>query len=419
MSLTTNNTRIVSFYKNNKHLNFESVNVSIIDLIENLSLTKNNIDSSSINDIFNKLSNQEKILNSVAEVNKLARQNEQTQIDNLKEKLSNISNKITENIKDVLSNNLSKSINDDNMKSVMENIVNKTKIMLNETIQNNVSSIINNSEERINNNLKTINETSIQNNSLCNQIKQEVTEHINNLSNSSKKGKIGETKLFSILTTLYPSGEVINSTTTGEKSGDFFLKRKNKADIIFENKDYSTNVGIGEIEKFIRDLDIHKCHGVFLSQQTGITSKENYEIDIHKNKILVYLHNVQYHPDIIKSSVEIIDTIDNFLQESELEGHTIPNNVLNEINLEFKRFIQEKQEIVTHIHDTSKKLISMIQKMNLSSLEKYLSTRYAIVQNSNFVCENCNKCWPTKRALSSHQKACKTKITCDEIVVNA
>ena len=34
MSLTTNNTRIVSFYKNNKHLNFESVNLSIIDLIE-------------------------------------------------------------------------------------------------------------------------------------------------------------------------------------------------------------------------------------------------------------------------------------------------------------------------------------------------------------------------------------------------
>ena len=57
MSLTTNNTRIVSFYKNNKHLNFESVNLSIIDLIENLSLTKNNVDSSSINDIFNKLSN--------------------------------------------------------------------------------------------------------------------------------------------------------------------------------------------------------------------------------------------------------------------------------------------------------------------------------------------------------------------------
>ena len=174
MSISTNNTKIVSFYKSNKHLNFESVNLAIIDLIENLSLTKNNVDSSSINDIFNKLSNQEKILNNVAELNKLARQNEQSQIENLKEKFSNISTKITENIKDVLSNNLSKSINDDNMKSVMENIVDKTKIMLNETIQNNVSSIINNSEERINNNLKTINETSIQNNSLCNQIKQEV-----------------------------------------------------------------------------------------------------------------------------------------------------------------------------------------------------------------------------------------------------
>ena len=84
MSISTNNTKIVSFYKSNKHLNFESVNLAIIDLIENLSLTKNNVDSSSINDIFNKLSNQEKILNNVAELNKLARQNEQSKIENLK-----------------------------------------------------------------------------------------------------------------------------------------------------------------------------------------------------------------------------------------------------------------------------------------------------------------------------------------------
>ena len=52
----------------------------------------------------------------------------------------------------------------------------------------------------------------------------------------------------------------------------------------------------------------------------------------------------------------------------------------------------------------------MLQKLNLNFLEKYLSTKFAYVQNSNFVCENCNKSWPTKRALSSHQKACKNKI---------
>jgi rRNA maturation endonuclease Nob1 len=138
--------------------------------------------------------------------------------------------------------------------------------------------------------------------------------------------------------------------------------------------------------------------------------KENYEIDIHKNKILIYLHNVQYNPDIIKSAVEIIDTLDTFIKQNDSEDHIISNSDLNEINLEFKRFLQERQECIQYIQDSHKKMTSMLQKLNLNFLEKYLSTKFAYVQNSNFVCENCNKSWPTKRALSSHQKACKNKM---------
>jgi hypothetical protein len=407
MSLTTNNSKIISFYNKNKHLNFESVNLLLVDFLENLCIDKN-FDDSSINKILNKLTTQETMLKNITDVNALSRENEKSQIDNLKEKLSNVTTEIVSNLKEVLTNNLYKTINNEHIDSTLNNIVDKTKLMLNETIQNNVSSMINNSEKRISDNLKNINDTSIQNKITIDNIKNEISEHFTSLSNSSKKGKIGENKLYSLLTNLYPSGEIVNNTDIEKCSGDFFLRRKNKSQILFENKDYSTNVGPSEIDKFIRDIDIHHSHGIFLSQQTGITLKENYEIDIHKNKILIYLHNVNYNSDIIKSAVEIIDTLETFIEQQESEDHVISNTDLNEINLEFKRFIQERQECIQFVQDSQKKMVTMLQRMNLNFLEKYLSTKFAYVQNSNFVCPNCNKCWPTKRALSSHLKACKT-----------
>lgn len=407
MSLTINNSKIISFYNKNKHLNFESVNLLLVDFLENLCIDKN-VDDSSINKILNKLITQETMLKNITDVNALSRENEKSQIDNLREKLSNVTCEIVSNLKEVLSTNLSKTINNEHIDSTLNNIIDKTKLMLNETIQNNVSSMINNSEKRISDNLKNINDTSIQNKITIDNIKNEISDHFTSLSNSSKKGKIGENKLYSLLTNLYPSGEIVNNTDIEKCSGDFFLKRKNKSQILFENKDYSTNVGPSEIEKFIRDIDIHHSHGIFLSQQTGITLKENYEIDIHKNKILIYLHNVNYNSDIIKSAVEIIDTLETFIEQQESEDHVISNTDLNEINLEFKRFIQERQECIQFVQDSQKKMVTMLQRMNLNFLEKYLSTKFAYVQNSNFVCPNCNKSWPTKRALSSHLKACKT-----------
>lgn len=448
MALSTNNRKIVSFYQQNKHLNFETVNLTFIDFIEKMSLHK--LDISSFGDILQKFQNQELFfdklsneINSINEINKLSREKGETEILNIKEKLSNVSsdillnmtnkmNEFKESYMKHISDELSKTINENQHKIIIDNlndnfhkqentIIDKTKNLLNDTINTGLTNMVNNSqlpimqsindsEKRINENLKSLNETSIQNKSISDDIKQEITEHLTSLSNSSKKGKIGENKLFSLLTNLYPSGEIINNTDFEKRSGDFFLKRKNKSHIIFENKDYSTNVGPSEIDKFIRDIDTQNSHGIFLSQQTGITLKENYEIDIHKNKILIYLHNVQYNPDIIKSAVEIIDTLDTFIKQNDSEDHIISNSDLNEINLEFKRFLQERQECIQYIQDSHKKMTSMLQKLNLNFLEKYLSTKFAYVQNSNFVCENCNKSWPTKRALSSHQKACKNKM---------
>ena len=112
------------------------------------------------------------------------------------------------------------------------------------------------------------------------------------------------------------SSEIINSSNkTGQ--GDLILKRPNKVPILFETKNYAINV-----KKFIRDIDNTNYNGIMLSQTSGIIGKDNFQIDIHNNNILVYIHKADYDISKIKLAVNIID----FLFDKIL---TMKNNKIN------------------------------------------------------------------------------------------
>lgn len=76
---------------------------------------------------------------------------------------------------------------------------------------------------------------------------------------------------------------------------------------MFENKVYETNVKLEEIQKFIRDVEEIKTNAIFLSQNSGITRKKNFQVDIHKGLIMIYIHNVQYSPEKIQIAIDIIE----------------------------------------------------------------------------------------------------------------
>jgi hypothetical protein len=110
---------------------------------------------------------------------------------------------------------------------------------------------------------------------------------------------MGESQLFMVLNKMFPTS-CVNDMTGQKASGDFMLKRINKPAILIETKDYANNVPKEETDKFIRDVAQQKCNGIFLSQSSGISLKENYQIEFNKGTILVYIHNCDYAPNGLK-----------------------------------------------------------------------------------------------------------------------
>ena len=470
------NKRLVSFYSENPSINFEAVNLLFLDLIEKLTLDMNSTMTSTINS---------QILSSVNEL----KQDNKSIHSNIKLLSSELNNSINskfqdskreyiEETKHIIFNNFSQN-NDFISNLLIQNtsqLVDKTTLLLNdiipksnetqyrqlessmtvfqksmeedtkkllnavdkedsldkfynvfETKSNNLLlqplySFINATEERINKNVSSINDSN--NISSHEKIFTDLSDFLGKYRNSSYKGQFGENQLETVLNQLYPTGEILNTTGT-PASCDFRVNRQDLPTILFETKNYDRNVTIDEVKKFIRDIDQQKCHGIFLSQHSGITSKQNYQIDIKGSNILVYVHNVDYCPNTIKIAADIIDSLSDKLSEIEDSNEiiSIPQEVLDDINKEYATFIERKSKIIEYSKEFIKKLSTDVDDIKFPSLSKYLSMKCgSILNDETITCDICHQFKAnSNKALAAHKRACKRKqsqINNSNIVIN-
>lgn len=228
-------------------------------------------------------------------------------------------------------------------------------------------------------------------------------------TNSSVKGSVSEFELYSILQSICPSDEIIRCSKEIAYC-DFKLNRKNKKlpTILFENKDYATSVNTEEIEKFERDLNIRKCHGMFISQNSPITYKENFQIDIVNNLIHLYIPHANYDREKIKMGIQIIDSLSEKLNmiNKEQEVFTFSKDELENIKEEYRLFANKKCEIMDTIKTLTKQLLEKMEEIEFPSIKKIANSN-ADVKNTSIVCTICNNfTGKNKASLSAHVKAC-------------
>jgi hypothetical protein len=250
-----------------------------------------------------------------------------------------------------------------------------------------------------------------------NALQSEVKDVLKRMENSSSKGKMSENIVLNILRGLFPSAEV-EYVGSQKESGDIMIHRKDRQKILVENKCYeSKTVGSDQVKKFIHDVDTQNCSGLFLSQEGGIINKNNFEINIHNRNVLLYLHNVNYDPDIIKIAIDIIDSFKSKLDEITLtDDYSINKDTLEEINKEYQLFIEQKLAQLKMVKEFSQRMIKTIEGIELPCLEKMLSTRFGYINSGKFICEKCNFVGKNLLALSVHKRSCdKTNLPTEEV----
>jgi hypothetical protein len=468
------NDKIKLFFKENKKLDIENILLVTIDLLNAaLSTGKENSENKMISLLKDNNLEIIKLYN-LLECNKLFNDNIKNEIDHIKTLLSNNNNNVInklyeikdnyiQEIKSLLNNNENdKSINilnildkeNNNLLLKINNILTDTisshqlknnnellnilKLELLDKIrnENNPDKILNIFNEKYNKLFEIISEQISPDKTLqlienkYNNIKEDIDkmktyselttinqEKTNNdLLNyfgrnkkSSIIGQQGEDELYKVLCDLLPSSDIIK---TGNESGkgDFLILRENKNNILVETKHYNTNVKREEIEKFLRDIDNTNYNGIFLSQTSGIVNKTNYQIDIHNNNILIYIHNVDYDSNKINIAINLIDLLSEKIKKEDIKDFKISNETLKNINNEYNNLINIRDKMLNELKDYYKKTIDNYNNLNILSLERILSLNYATHKKILNTCEYCKKfeC-ESLNSLARHKTACRKK----------
>ena len=317
-------------------------------------------------------------------------------------------------------NTLAKSLNHE---KALQDFINNFEIKHNsmmQTIQQPIFSLMNSSEDRISKNIDKLKETSAAATTTQSKVFEELEEFLGKYKNSSNKGKFGEHNLCSILNNIYTTAE-IKDTTGVKASGDFIMKRgDDKPTIMFETKEYDQNMTKDEVAKFIRDIDVQNVSGIFMSQHSGIAFKQNFQIDIHKGNVLIYIQHCEYSTEKITLAVDIIDHLSGRIQELNIdETNNISKDMLDDINVEYQTFITQKENLLMILKDFQKRMTTQIDDIKLPVLDKYLEPKYANVKTRIHVCDLCNIfSSANKQSMSAHKRGCIKKQKQTELLNN-
>lgn len=422
--LSTQNKRVVDFYASHPFLDFEQINLLCVDLFENILQNSSTINKSIGSQILSEcLENRSRVNDVTTSLQlfqaNLAKLSSDINLKMLEMKSADLSeshlNQITSRIKQIIPEGNQEIIKQvqrlyDECRSVGGGGAADNQLLL--SIQQPILQVLSMNDERINKNINRQQETQ-------EKLLTNLDEFLNKYkNNSSLKGKFSENLLHKVIVQMFPSAEIVDTSKLNH-TGDIVVRRENKNDILFENKDYADNVSTDEVVKFISDCERQKIHGIILSQNTGITSKKNYHIDIKGGKVLVYVHHVEYAAHKIQIAVDIIDTLAGKLEQATpaaaSEDVVISKEVLDEINADFQKFIAQKEAVINLVKDYQKKLIDEIRGFALPSLDKYLNSGDKIT----FTCDVCNSFVATsKKGLASHKRSKECKNASSQICIS-
>ena len=444
--MTVNNQRIYEYYKKNPSIDFESMNIVLLDFMDKMNSDMSKVLQNTlqgqllqeVKDIKGQLSLfQDNILGKVADTNKsfletlklllsmnssensdkvvqLLQKHSEAFVDRFTNLLPKTQEETQRKIHDQL-NLLQKTIQCDFQQFVLQT---KPETNISEFIssfdsklsilQQPIFQMIQANQEHVSTKLANVKDELLVNKTTNERLFSEMSEFLHKYKASSQfKGQYSEHMLETILTEMFPTA-CIENTTSLTASGDFMIHRENMQDILVENKNYERNVDLEEIKKFLRDVTNKDCSGIMMSQLSGIVSKPNFFIEIHNGKVLVYLHKVFFSKEQIKLAVDVIDHLSSRLTtivSSEHEhGVNIKKEILDKINDEVQAFVRNKEAMAMTIKETSRRLLAQLEELQLPELTVWLNDKYASIQNQSFVCETCNHSFRSKKGLAMHKK---------------
>jgi hypothetical protein len=201
------------------------------------------------------------------------------------------------------------------------------------------------------------------------------------LSCSQKhKGQQGEARLFDLLSGALSArdGYEVEMVNGQSHACDISIKRLGYGEVRVENKAHgagtSEKVRHKEVARFCSDLMGLRCHGIFISQHSGIVGKGEVELEILANhKVAVYVSNCDYDVARITDVLRLVYQLDKILEGQDEDGPSsrhlrVSAEAMKRVTVYLKDFGNKVATAKTHLKES----LSILSEMTFDMIEKVL-----------------------------------------------
>jgi len=214
-----------------------------------------------------------------------------------------------------------------------------------------------------------------------------------------------------ILNKLNPTAKIV-SNKKSDVCCDYIITGHNSTKLFIENKILVQNVSEIVVDIFKKSCQANYANGILMSQNTGIIGKEDFEIEIIGFNVIVYLHLVNYAESKINLAIHMVNRVhDEVVSANTNSNNTISDATLNEIKVEYQKFINNKEDLQLYIKNTHSAIVNKLENIKLSNMGEYLSTKFTQVDKPKLY--KCNFCdfytSNTLKGMAAHKRGCKKK----------
>lgn len=226
-----------------------------------------------------------------------------------------------------------------------------------------------------------------------------------------------------LLNQMYPTAEVARvSRPLGQttSAAAFVVKRPDgKPRVLIEHKDIDENVGEDDLRTCLQDMEHQGCHGIFLSARSGFSHKGNYQIEQHQGYFIIYIHCVDYSPDKIRVAMDVLDHLTTKWKEYGVDGAGggggsvihMDAEILEKIHQEHQAFATQKEAMIQLFKENQRKTIAQLEELRMPILDRYLSTKFVTTSHKpGMMCTLCKQYYAHNlKALAAHKRGCARK----------
>lgn len=243
--------------------------------------------------------------------------------------------------------------------------------------------------------------TCLQNNPQINKIHDTLTSlHNSFTSNSSKKGEMAENMLFRNLLAAFPDSDIQN-TSQIKDACDIQIKKDSKPDILIDSKHFeSTNVPKRDLEKFYQNCETNGSCGILCNAFGGIANKKNFEIDIHDDRVYVYISNHQFDSSLFELAVKIIYNMHEIVKGKKTNNIELDLQMYQRMKTEYNFFLQSFQQ---HL-DIIKQNINSLSQLCFTQLDHFFKRTNFDNSDKPFSCHLCGTGFKSAKAMNRHMR---------------